>query len=268
MYRFATTEVVTSSMCVLEQCTRGLGCRLRPVMKGSKMRKFGVRAVLSIAAFCVLSLLSPLSAYADSVTLNYTSNAGAYSGTGDGSSYIYPYYVTVTDGSTVTTNVPVMCIDYNVVTNVGDSWQATTAVLSGSSSAIDKEAAYIFSQLGTDTAAEVNWAEWKLFETTSDADYDLLNATIAGLSSTEQLAISGLLTDAADYVSTNPDSSLYSGYEIYTADAGTNEQNMIGYETPEPGSLVLLGSGLSLAAIFFYYRKRKGLRNFSVDDVS
>jgi hypothetical protein len=265
MYRFNTADVVKSSMCMLEHAHSWAECHVQPVMKGSKMRKFGVRAVLSIAAFCVLSLLSPLSAYADSVTLNYTSNAGAYSGTGDGSSYIYPYYVTVTDGSTVTTNVSVMCIDYNVVTNVGDSWKAATEVLSSSSSAIDKEAAYIFSQLGTDTAAEVNWAEWKLFEKTSDTDYNLLNTTIAGLSSTEQLAISGLLTDAADYVSSNPDSSLYSGYEIYTADAGTNEQNMIGYETPEPSSLVLLGSGLSLAALFFYYRKRKGLRNFSAD---
>jgi hypothetical protein len=219
------------------------------------MRKFVVRAVLSVVGFCVLSLLSPLSAHADSVTLNYTSNGGVISGTGDGATYVYPYYATVTNGSTVTTNVSLMCIDYD----------ATTEVLSSSSSAFDKEAAFIFSRLGTDTAAEVNWAEWKLFEKTSDADYNLVNTTIAGLSSTEQLAISGLLTDAADYVSSNPESSLYSGFEIYTADASSGEQNMIGYVSPEPSSLVLLGSGLLFGALLFCARKKRSLRLPSAD---
>lgn len=228
------------------------------------MRKFGVCTVLSVVGFCVLSLQSPLRAHADSVTLNFTGNGGEISGTGDGATYVYPYYVTVTNGSAVTTNVSLMCIDYDAVTLVGDTWKATTERLSSSSSVIDKEAAFIFSQLGTDTAAEVNWAEWKLFETTSDADYDLVNATIAGLSSTEQLAISGLLTNAADYVSNNPDSSLYSDFEIYTAAAGSGEQDMIGKaETPEPSSLVLLGSGLLFAAIFFYAREKTRFGNLS-----
>jgi len=51
---------------------------------------------------------------------------------------------------------------------------------------------------------------------------------------------------------------------IYTASDSTIYQNVMGYASaPEPNSLMLLGSGLSLAAVFFYYRKRKGLNSIT-----
>lgn len=228
------------------------------------MRKFGVRAVLSIAAFCVLSLLSPLSAYADSVTLTLSSLSAEHSGSGGGAAYVYPYYFTVADGSKTTTNVSLMCIDYDADIYVNESWTASTEKLSASSSLTNKEAAYIFSQLGTYTAAEVNWAEWKLFEDPNSKYAGELTSAIGTLSSEEQLAIASLLSDAADYVSLYSDSDLYSGFVIYTASDSTIYQNVMGYASaPEPNSLMLLGSGLSLAAVFFYYRKRKGLNSIT-----
>lgn len=228
------------------------------------MRKFGVRAVLSIAAFCVLSLLSPLSAYADSVTIT-VEGVGATSANSDLSDYVYPYLFSI-NGSTSYTSM--MCISYLSDISTGEAWQATVTAPTND---LEKEAIYIFSLAAASGASQAaiidaQLANWYLFDTSMTIPSEYASG------------VTDILTDAASFVAANPDASLYSDYAIYDVVTGTSRdadgnvvsdgQNLVAIaQTPEPGSLILLGSGLSLAALFFYYQKRKGLRGLSADSL-
>jgi len=224
------------------------------------MRTFGVRAVLSTAAFCVLSLLSPLSAYADSVTIT-VEGVGATSGNSDLSDYVYPYFFSINRSTSYT---PMMCLSYLSDISVGETWQATIITPTTN---LEKEAIYIYSLAAAsgatqETIIDAQLADWYLFDTalTIPSEYaDGVNA---------------LLTEAENFVATNTDPSFYSGYAIYDVVDGTSVdaegktvsdgQNLVTVaHAPEPSSLVLLGSGLSFAALFFYCQKRKSLRNIS-----
>lgn len=213
------------------------------------MKKFLVCTILPIGVFCGLLLISPLKASADGigsvVTLELTGTAGVSYGPGE----VYPYYLSVNGASP---SLPMMCISFNNDIYQGESWTATTTAVSGQ---LQEEAVWLFNDdnaaiAAGDTARQIadQWAAWGLFADTT--------GWTAPDGAATQLALA-----EANYAS--EPASFYRQFIIYMPEAGSQPsgdpvpQNFIAdAHAPEPGTLILLGTGiLSLAG--FLYRKRR-----------
>ncbi len=191
------------------------------------------RMLLSLVIALFLSTL----ASADSAPVNMTF---LYPGTNvSGGYYTYPYYFSVNGGKATA----MMCDSFNNHISAGENWNATVSgLLSGKGmfgkNTLDyKAAGIIFMGVmdGTISATMGNWAVWNLFSkgvTTNSAALSLDSESL-------------LLARRAP-------ASEFKGLVLYTpvdASPGHGPQEFIGYRstamsTPEPGSLMLLATGL------------------------
>jgi hypothetical protein len=190
----------------------------------------------------VISLFLASSAFAGTVKLTYIQGTG--SGIGGGGVYPYAFYI-----NNSTTKTYLLCDSYDNTISKGETWTATVSPflqgisgsLFGSGMTLDyKAAGLIFKAMlaGTISNTDGQWAVWGLFSTNAQAQSQFTTTGAAGIEAT-YLALA----------QTDPNSA-YNGLLLYTPVAGTQSvgglpQEFIGYSAaPEPGSLMLFGTGL------------------------
>jgi hypothetical protein len=218
-------------------------------------------AALSLSLICV----APRAALADTLTL--TNAIGGSTAGVD----IYPYEFTLATPGSTTMDVLMSCINFNREVTFGETWAVTPLNLStidangtydGESGAKLLEDAWLFNQYGTaaGTNSEIQFAIWSILD---PADINASNPSYNGPNAFDATARNLVANAIAEVTSSTPLPASYFAIDVaFLPDANgsatwTDGEPQIflmdppvpAGEASEPGSLVLLGTGLGMMGI-------------------
>ena len=211
----------------------------------------------NIAKITTLSLVlfsaALFSSVAKADTLSFVGVNGSV--TPSSGEYTGPYTISV-DG----TDLPLFCLNLDRNMGVGETWTANASQLSLSSSVAEKEAAILFSMADSNQLSNVD-AQLEIW-----AILDRPDAILNGLTPDMELNLKGALVSAMFNPGNLYNDAFYSQFTRFTAvpesqSSGGTAQDFLGRNvspaaTPEPGSMVLLGTGFFASAGMLYRRVR------------
>lgn len=213
------------------------------------MKVFKIQRSMLFLLACVLAFVGATAtgALANTITLKLTGINGAQ----QGGVYADPYYGTVNGGSPIT----IVCDDFSHDTSIGETWTATISNFSDLSSARFQqgtpaatlqsydEAAYLYNQLLSHPSqyGDISFAIWGLFTPSAQHSSGFTSNSAFWLNQAKsQTFTPGEFSNFLVLTPTN--SRANSPQEFITA-------------TPEPGTIVLMITGLA-AGCLLYEKKR------------
>ncbi len=214
-------------------------------------------AALSLSLVCMFSRVS----FADSLTLT------GVGGQNTDGVYVYPYLFTVTGPGGTNTLLDMSCLNFNRDVSIGQSWNATPVDVSSISAnaSIDGETgaeiladAYLYNQYAgaagnAQQTSDLQFAIWSIMDPSGVSGESGFDANAQALASTALSTTPTLPpSDFANDIVFIPSGSYPNGGEpqIFMTDPPPSAV------TPEPASLVLLGTGLF--GTFALLRRRQG----------
>ncbi len=214
-------------------------------------------STLFLFLVCTLSQIS----FADSLTL---SGVGGQSTDGV---YVYPYLFTITGAGGTDTLVDMSCLNFNRDVNIGQSWNANPIDVSSISAdaSIDGETgaeiladAYLYNQYAgavgnAQKTSDLQFAIWSIMDPSGVSGESGFDANARALASAALSATPSLpSSDFANDIVFIPSDGYPNGGEpqIFMTDPPPSAV------TPEPTSLILLGTGL-LGTVALLRRKQR-----------